>query len=77
MQGSCLHMLVLSDVAVRLCNGGHTRRACAKWQVAEAPSTEETRREGVRLAWLSACVCQNEVCRHAARPGHRSAAASK
>jgi hypothetical protein len=23
VQGSCLHMLVLSDVAVRLCNSGH------------------------------------------------------
>jgi hypothetical protein len=62
VQGACLHMPVLSDVAVMLCNGGHTRWACAKRQAIEAPSTEETRREGVGLAWLSARGCPNEAC---------------
>jgi hypothetical protein len=69
IQGSCLRMLVLSDVAVRVCNDGHARRACAKRQVAEAPLTAETRREGVGLAWLSTRGCPDKACRHVARPG--------
>jgi hypothetical protein len=77
VQGSRLRMLVLSDVAVRLCNGGHARRACAKRQAAEAPSIEETRREGVGLAWLSARGCPDEACHHVARPGHRGTVANK
>jgi hypothetical protein len=74
VQGSCLRTL---DVVVRLYNGSHTRWACAKQQVIEAPSIEETRREGVGLAWLSACGCPDKACRHATWPGHRGAAASK
>jgi hypothetical protein len=54
---------------VRLCNSGHARWACAKRQAAEAPSTEETRKEGVGLAWLSARGFSDEACRYAARPG--------
>jgi hypothetical protein len=69
VQGSCLRTLVLSDVAVRVYNDDHARRACAKRQVAEAPLTEETRREGVGLAWLSTRGCPDKACRHAARPG--------
>jgi hypothetical protein len=46
-------------------------------QTAEAPSTEETRREGVGLAWLLACGCPDEACRHAARPGHHGAVACR
>jgi hypothetical protein len=77
VQGSCLRTLVLSDVAVRLCNASHARRACAKRQVSEAPSTEETRHEGVGLAWLLTHGCSDKACRHAARPGHHGVAASR
>jgi hypothetical protein len=76
-QGCCLHALVLSDVAVRFCSAGHVRRACAKRHATEVPSTEETRREGVGLAWLLTRDCTDRACRHAARPGHRGAAASR
>jgi hypothetical protein len=76
-QGCCLHALVLSDVAARFCSADHVRRAYAKRQATEVPSTEETRREGVGLVWLSACDCPNEACRHAAWPEHRGAVASR
>jgi hypothetical protein len=67
VQGSCLCTLVLSDVAVRLCNGGHARWPCAKRQVAEASSTEEARRVGVGLAWLSARGCPDGSGRRQSR----------
>jgi hypothetical protein len=75
-QGHCLHTLVLSDVSARFCSAGHMRWACAKRQATKVPSTEETRREGVGLAWLLAHGCLDEACRHAARPEHHSAAAA-
>jgi hypothetical protein len=76
-QGCCLHALVLSDVAARFCSAGHVRRACAMRHATKVPSTEETKREGVGLAWLSTRDCTDGACWHAARPGHRGAAASR